>query len=285
MPRPAPAALVAALLLACPGSPTPPPPTKTSDVQQPSVLKDPPRVARDPNSPFRRPDKDKPLPRSEPQLPPAEVEAALAASAAARTSGDLYTATTALRQCANKIPKSTRCEGELALLLLDTPHHEVEARYYLEQATADDDPGADAEFFRRLSAALVRTGLLREASETMRRMIERLPEPSAADFAALANILQGMPKREVEAAEALHRAFELDPSQLDYLRDEALLLAQVPERRAEALERLLRYRDSIRTTEPDKAANVERQIADLQYDLAQAGAGAPEQPRGKTPAR
>ena len=260
------ASITFALVLACGGAPSPPGPTKASESKA-TMVRNPPRVPRDPNNPLRRPDRDKPLPRSEPQIPAADIESALTAALAARAADDLYTAATALRACANKIPKHTRCEGELAMILLDTPSHEAEARYYLEQTAADDDPTADADFFRRLSAALQRAGLWLDASVATRRMIARLPEPNAADYVALANLLQGVPKREAEAAEALHRAFELDPAQLDYLRDEALLLAQVPERRAEALERLQRYYDSVRASEPEKAEAVARQIESLRYDL------------------
>lgn len=262
-----------ALVFAC-GAPSPPGPTKASESKA-TMIRNPPRTPRDPNTPFRRPDRDKPLPRSEPQIPAADIDAALAAALAARAANDLYSAATALRPCANKIPKHTRCEGELAMLLLDTPSHDAEARYYLEQAAADDDPTADADFYRRLSAALQRAGLWLDASAATRRMIARLPEPSAADFVALANLLQGVPRREAEAAEALHRAFELEPAQLDYLRDEALLLAQVPERRAEALERLQRYYDSIRASEPEKADAVTRQIESLRYDLEREAESSP----------
>ncbi|HEY8377564.1 MAG TPA: hypothetical protein VIK91_13810, partial [Nannocystis sp.] len=82
MLRPAPIALAVALL-GCGGTPTPPPPTRVTDVHAP-----PGTPARVGENPFRRADRDPPPPRSEPQIPAAEIDAALAAAAAARAAGD-----------------------------------------------------------------------------------------------------------------------------------------------------------------------------------------------------
>lgn len=272
---------LAALLLApaCSGAPTPPPPSKVTQAEHHLALPaQPPRLARDPNSPFHRPDLVAPPPRSEPQLPPADIEAAIAAAKTARAAGDSFEATNQLYRCANKVPRHTRCEGELAMLLFDTPNHEQAARYYLEQAVADDDPSADADFYRRLGDTLRRAPDWAGAAVAFERMIARTPEPAAADFALLATTLQGVPGREADAAAALHRAFELDPKRLDWLRDEAVLLSQIHERRAEALDMLTRYRDAIAGSDPGKLAEVERQIGDLQYSLEKTPAAAPAPP-------
>lgn len=267
MLRSAPSAALALLLVAC-NDPPPPAPTKVTESKH--LLADPPRAQPDPESPFRRPDRQPPKPRSEPQIPPAEIEAALSAANAALAAKEPFQATLALWPCANKVPQHVRCEGELAMLLADTPNRKAEARYYLEQAIATDDPGADADFYRRLGDALRRTSMWPEAIVAAERMIARTPEPRAEDFATLAELLSGVPQRELEAAQALQRAFELDPTQLDHLRDAGLLLAQLPDKRAEALGILTRYRDSVKTTEPDKAESVDRQIAELERDAAQA---------------
>lgn len=294
MPRPAPAdaavasprrsaLALAALLLAtaCGGSPAPPPPSKVTEAKHHLAgPAQPPRLAHDPQSPFRHPDHVAPPPRSEPQLPPAELEAAVAAAQTARAAGDTFEATNQLYRCANKVPKHTRCEGELAMLLFDTPNHEQAARYYLTEAMADDDPTADADFYRRLADTLRRVPDWAAAALALERTLARTPEPAAADFALLATTLQGVPGREAEAAAALHRAFELDPKQLDWLRDEAILLSQIHERRAEALAMLVRYRDAIADTEPDKLPEVERQISDLKYDLEKSPPAAPAPPAG-----
>jgi tetratricopeptide (TPR) repeat protein len=270
MPRLAPAvartghplALTALLLAgACGGAPTPPPPTKVAEAKH--HLAEPPRQARDASGPFNTPSLDAPPPRSEPQLPPAELDAALSAAKAARAAGDTFEATNQLYRCANKVPKHTRCEGELGMILLDTPNHEKAARHYLEQAIADDDPSADAEFYRRLADALRRAPSWPSAAVALERMIARTPAPAAEDHALLATTLQGVPGREADAAAALHRAFELDPKKLDYLRDEALLLSQIAQRRAEALAVLTRYRDAIASSAPDQLPAIERQIGEL----------------------
>lgn len=292
MLRHAPAALVAALVVALAGacgSPAPPAPTKVSESKH--VLAEPQRPPpRDPDSPFRRPDKEKPLPRSEPQVPAEEITAALAASDKAKAAGNPMEAALALWPCANKVPQHIRCEGELGMLLAELPNRRYEANYYLEQAIAEDDPTADADFYRRMAGALRKVPLFREAGVAYQRMIARLPAPAAADFAQLAEVLQGVPEREAEAAAALHRAFELDPSQLDYLRDEGLLLAQIFDRRAEALTLLTRYRELVAATAPDKAAAIDRNIVTLQYELerdpptpVETKAGGAKQ-RGETPA-
>ena len=291
MLRHAPAAVVAltlalgsVLVLGACGSPAPPAPTKVSESTH--VLAQPQRPPpRDPNSPFRRPDKEKPLPRSEPQIPAEEIAAALAAADKARAAGNATEAALALWPCANKVPQHIRCEGELGMLLADQPNRRYESNYYLEQAIAEDDPTADAEFYRRMAGALRKVPLFREAGVAYERMIARLPAPTADDFAQLADVLQGVPDREAAAAAALHRAFELDPSKLDYLRDEGLLLAQIVDRRAEALALLKRYRDAVARASPDKAAEIDRNIGTLEYEIekdSETKAGGAKQP-GKQP--
>ncbi|WAS95136.1 hypothetical protein [Nannocystis punicea] len=267
-----PAVLVAALLAACGGTPTPPPPTKVEASAHPSEQQP---VPRDAHNPFRRADRDPPPPRSEPQLPQAELDQALAAAAAARAAGNDVEVTQVLLPCANKIPRSTRCEGELALVLAKSPGHKAETDYYLKQALADDDPTADADFYGRLAQALRAAPMLPEAAVALQRRIARLPEPTAPDWVALAEVLQGLPRREADAAEALQRAFELAPGELKYLHDAGELLSQVPGRSAEALTILERYRDSIRTTEPDALPALERRIAQVRAEAGQAPAPAP----------
>jgi tetratricopeptide (TPR) repeat protein len=274
MLRPASVALVAALLVGCGGTPAPPPPTKVEETKHAAA---PQRMARDPHNPFRLAERDPPPPRSQPQIPAAEIDAALAAAAAARAAGDDFEVMRVLLPCANKVPKHTRCEGELAMVLAKYPARKAEADYYLKHAAADDDPGADADFYGRLAETLRQAPMWPEAVVAMQRRIERLSEPSAADYVALAELLQGVPNRELEAADALRRAFELEPAQLDYLRDAGLLLAQFPDKSAEALPILERYRDAIQTTEPDKLPQVEQRIAQLRAGLADSPPSAPAQ--------
>jgi tetratricopeptide (TPR) repeat protein len=272
MLRPAPAVLVVVLLAACGGTPTPPAPTK---VEQSTHPVDQQPIARDPHNPFRRPDRDPPPPRSEPQIPAAELDAALAAAAAARTAGDDAEVARVLFPCANKIPKSTRCEGELAMALAGSPGRKAEVQYFLDHAIADDDPGADADFYARLADTLLRQSMQQQAAVALQRRLARLPEPSAADYARLSEVLQGVPQREVEAAELLQQAFERDPTKLQYLRDAGMLLSQVPGRGAEALVLLERYRDAIRGIQPEEMDSIERRIAQVRSQLEPAPKAAP----------
>lgn len=283
MLRPAPAVLAAALLVACGGTPTPPPPTEVVDASQLPLV--PPRTPPTAASPFHHPDKEPPPARSEPQIPAAELDAALAAAAAARAAGDTLEVTRLLFPCANKIPKHIQCEGELAIALAGYAPRKAEARYYLEHAVADDDPTADADFYARLAAAMLKMPMWPEAAVALQRRIARLPEPTAADHVALAAVLQGIPKRTSEAAAALQRAFELDPGQLDHLRDAGILLSQLPERRAEALAMLTRYRDAVRTTEPEKLSTVQAQIEQLEAESAAPPPAQQKQPRVKKTSR
>lgn len=280
MLRPAPVVLVAASLFACGGTPAAPPPTPVEDTKHAAA---PQRKTRDPHNPFRLADRDPPPPRSEPQIPAADVEAALAAAAAARAAGDDIETMRVLLPCANKVPKHTRCEGELAIVLARYPARKAEADYYLKHAIADDDPSADADFYARLAEALKAAPMWPEASVALQRRIDRLPEPSADDYTALAHVLQGVPGRELDAAIALQRAFELEPGQLDHLRDAGLLLGQLPDKAAEAVAMLERYRDAVKSTEPEKVVGIEQRIAQLRAGLDAPAPSAPAQGKPKAP--
>lgn len=263
MLRPAPAVL-AVLLAACGGTPTPPPPSKVEQSTHPAAQQP---IARDPHNPFRRPDRDPPPPRSEPQIPAAEIDAALAAAAAARSAGDDAEVMRVLFPCVNKIPKSTRCEGEMAMAMAKSPHRKAEAEYYLDHAIADDDPAADADFYARLADTLRQQAMTAEAVVALQRRLTRLPEPSAADYVQLAEQLQGLPQREAEAAELLKKAFALAPGKLEYLRDAGMLLSQTPTGSAESLVLLGRYRDSLGNTDPAERDFIERRMEQVRSEL------------------
>lgn len=273
MPRPAPVrawflALVAASACSAPSSPEP---TKVGEMPANlAPVKPPPPPGP---SPFFSPDREPPPARSEPQLPPEELAAALAAAAEALKVGDETTATLRLRACANKVPQSVRCEGELAMLLIKQRRHTVEARYYIDQALAADDPALDEAYHRRFGAAMLAQGRAREAAIAYERMVARI-QPTAADWYLLSEALQGDPTRLPEAAEAAHKAYELDPTHLDWLRTEAILLGQIPDKIAQAIARFEEYRGKIQ--DPELVADTDRRIAELRAlkpeDLAQASA-------------
>jgi tetratricopeptide (TPR) repeat protein len=233
--------------------PPPPKPTKVSELPKPSTRPTTP-------SPFRNPDTDAPPPRSEPQLPPEELAATLAAADEALKIGDSSAAITILHGCANKVPQSVRCEGELAMLLGKLKRYTADARYYLDQAIAADDPGLDDAYYRRFGAALMARGLAKEATVAYERMIAR-SKPTAADWYLLSEALQGVPERLTDAADAARKAYEMDPSQHEWLRTEAILLSQIPDKIAQAIARFEEYRAKIK--DPDLQQDTDRRLAEL----------------------
>lgn len=268
--------------LACSG---PPAPSPTRIDEAPGALdeKKPKKSpARDPGSPFSNPDKEPPRARSEPQQAPEELAATLKHAEEARKIGDEVEVATTLRACANKIPQSVRCEGELGAILAKQPRFRYEADYYLYQAINADDPTLDAPYYRRLGDALAFKGKYADAATAYQRMIDRSSPATADDYNLLAVALQGVPERIAEAVEALRKASELDPTRVDWLRDQAILLGQMPGKVAQALAVFEDYRGRI--TDPQLVADADRRIADLKADLEReaAPAPAPKKP-GKKP--
>jgi tetratricopeptide (TPR) repeat protein len=258
---PAGAWFLAVALLAC-GPPPAPAPSKVSE--NGNLLANKPPAPAIP-SPFVNPNKEPPPPRSEPQLPPEELAAVLAKAEQERQIDALVQSGLTLRQCANKVPQSVKCEGELAAILAKTPRHKYEAEYYLTQAIGADDPGLDAAYYRRLGEGLQLRGRYEDAATAFARMIERLPAPTAADHALLATVLQGVPSRLADAADQLRRAYELDPTRHEWLRDEAILLGQQPDKIAQAIARFEEFKK--KTTAADVIADTDRRISELQYQL------------------
>ena len=259
---------VACGTVAC-GTP-PPPPSKLSEAESP--IQDPPRPTPEVESPFRPPNKEPPLPRSEPQLAPEAVAEALSSAEEARKIGDDVSAAAALRGCANKVPQHVRCEGELGALLARMPRFNYEADYYLDQVVnAADDATLDATYYRRLGQALMGKGRFVDAAVAYQRMIDRTKPATAEDYNLLATALQGGPDRVVEAAEALRRAYELDPTRIDWLRDQAILRGQTLDQIPRAIELFEDFKT--RTKDPDMLAETDRRIGELKYQLEQLAPG------------
>ena len=279
--------------LAC-GGPPPPPPSKLSEAVSP--IQAPPKPTPQVESPFRPPSKEPPLPRSEPQLAPAELAAALASAEESRKIGDDVSAAATLRGCANKIPQHVRCEGELAILLAVNERFKYEADYYLDQvvnASADSaaaspgpdsnpDPGLDATYYRRLGEALRGKGRFADAAVAYQRMIDRSAAPTAADYEQLSVALQGLPDRLHEAAEALRRAHELEPTRIEWVRDQAILLGQTLDQLPRAIELFEEYKT--RTKDPEMLADSDRRIGELK-DLMTRLTPTPADPGASAPKR
>jgi tetratricopeptide (TPR) repeat protein len=263
-------AWVLALAVAACGAPPAPAPVKVTE--SPTPLKRAP--AKKDGGPFYNPDKEPPPPRSEPQQPADELAATLAAAEAARKVGDEAGAALALRACANKVPQSVRCEGELASLLAKSKRHKYEARYYLEQSVAGDDPALPPAHWKQLASALRDKGMYKEAIVAMQRAVERSAPATGEDWMQLSEALQMLPERVVEAADAAHRAYELEPTRHDWLRTEAVLLGQVPDKFALSLARFTEYREKVK--DPQQVAEVDRRIADLKALMETPPTPAPE---------
>lgn len=261
------------------GAPQPPPPSKLSEATSP--IQAPIKAAADIESPFRPPNKEPPLPRSEPQLAPEGLAAALASAEEARKIGDEVSAAATLRSCANKVPQSVRCEGELGAMLAHLPRFKYEADYYLDQvAKAADDPGLDAAYYRRLGEALTIKGRHLEAATAYQRMIDHKTPATAEDYNLLSVTLQGVPERLADAADALARAHELDPSHIEWVRDQAILLGQTTDKLPRAIELFEQYKT--RVTDPELLADTDRRIAELQAQL-QKLTPTPADPNGTAP--
>lgn len=259
--------------------PPPPNPTKLSEQPSAFVPDKPPRS--DQPSPFRNPDTDPPPPRSEPQLPPDQLAATLAAADKALATADESTATDNLRACVNKVPQSARCEGELALILVKKKRFKAEANYYVEQVLAVDDPGLDDAFYRRFGAAMMTLGRAKDAAVAYERMIAR-SKPTADDWHLLSTALQGVPERLADAADASRKAYELDPSHPEWLREEAILLGQMPDKIAQAIARFEEYKAQIK--DPALLADTDRRIAELRTIDPSSAAKAATKPSKPKPA-
>jgi tetratricopeptide (TPR) repeat protein len=257
--------------------PPPPDPTKLSEQPSAFVPEKPPRSEAP--SPFRNPEIEPPPPRSEPQLPPAELAAALTAAEEALRIGDHDTAISHLRTCANRVPQSARCEGELAMLLVKKKRYTAEARYYIEQMVAADDPALDDAYYRRFGAAMMAQGRSAEASIAYERMLAR-STPTAADWHLLSTALQGVPERLADAAEASRKAYELDPTHPEWLREEAILLSQMPDKIAQSLARFEAYKATVK--DPALLADTDRRMAELRMiDPSTTNKPAPKQRKQK----
>ncbi|MCB9570011.1 MAG: hypothetical protein H6710_22790 [Myxococcales bacterium] len=266
------AALAAALLIACGAKPVEPSPVGGP---APTVVV-PPKAdtAERPKTPIRHPDREPPPPRAEPQVTDEELARILDEAARLAESGDRNGAMIALRACANKVPASVLCEARLGILLLDVDTRRAECRYFLGEAARAEDAGADAALYRELGDALMQLAMFDEAALAYQRRIDH-GATDAADYALLAGALQGINGREAEAADVLRRAFELDPTEVRYLHDEAVLRGQLPGQAGRAA---LLFREYVgRVPEGESAAKLEIRIAELEEIARQSGeASAPK---------
>ncbi len=248
-------------LFACGGGP-PSASKKLESAAAPLVVA-PERVsAKNPASPFRKPSFEAPLPRSEPQVSEDRLTEILALAESEIATGNTHGAILELRKCANKVPASARCEGTLGQLLVDIPLRRAECRYYLAEAARADDALADAAFYGALGVALMGQGYYEDAATAYQRRIDR-GAAQAADYESLATALQGLQGRQEDAAEALRRAFELDPTRIDDLHDEGVLRGQLPGQAKQAAKLLREFLARSADLGP-RAVTLEARIAELE---------------------
>lgn len=240
------------------------PPPKKVDPDQPLVQR-PRRPEADADSPFRNPAKEPPPGREGEQLPDAELEKALTTAKEMTANGNVSGATSALLDCANKIPASARCDGELGLLLAEVERRKAEANYYMAQAARVDDPKADAELYGRLADELRERGLFEDAITAAEFALGR--DPVADRHVALSRVLQSVPDQLRRAADEMGEAFALDPENFDLLYEQATVLGQIQDAEAaeSAAELFEQYLEKGAPPE-DRAQAAKVRVAELRAD-------------------
>lgn len=194
------------------------------------IVKRPRRPDRNADSPFQHADRDPPKERAGEQLGTDELEATLEKAQVEVDNNRKSAAITVLRDCANKIPASARCDGRIGILLGEIPRRKAEARYYLVEGGTADDPKADAAFYVELSETLKRFGEFDAAVTAMEHAIKR--EDTSEHHAKLSRVLQSMPEHLQRAADELGKAYELDSQDPELLYERATILGQIPEEAA-----------------------------------------------------
>ncbi len=212
--------------------------------------------------PFRNPKLDAPEKREGTQLNEADLEEILTQARKAKADGNDNEAIRLLRKCANKEQPSGRCEGELALILLPLPAFKADANYFIDQACALDDPAVDADFYVELGQAANMRGRMNSAATAFRHALDR-GKDDADTWVRYAGALQSDPGKLGEAAVALARAYERDPTRHKLMLDRATLLAQIQDHDQAA--RLMReYLETDKNLAPARRKAIESRSAELE---------------------
>ena len=265
-------ALAALVALGCSGGSSAPAPKKVSE----GALIEPPKRPQK-TGPFRDPRNEPPPPRSEPQLTPEELDKTLASARALVEEGQRDRAILTLRTCANKVPASGRCEGELAMLLADKKGYKAEFKYYLAQASETDDPKADADFYRRLAKTAQDKGDLLAGAQAMRFALDRGAD-DASDHAFYAECLSGEHDTLPDAIAAYRAALAKEPDHHQWRYDMGSLLAQT----GHPLEAIAELRSFLQATEGQderRDAKIRAWIAELQAQAEREGKTAAGKPK------
>ncbi|NVB40480.1 hypothetical protein G6O69_21750 [Pseudenhygromyxa sp. WMMC2535] len=249
----------------------------------------------DSDSPLRNPEFEAPAGREGEQLDDEALEAALAEAAEHLAVKNVALARSVLRQCANKIPASARCDGELGLSMAKVKNRRAAAHYYMVEAAKIDDPKADADLYLRLADALRSRGEFEAAQSALEKVISR--DPSAENIFTLGQVLSLQPEHLDEAVARIAEARAKD-DRLAWLYEEAVIRAQIPVREeVEAAAALLRTYLERAATLPEgererDTAMVEGRLAELsaiaekyptraQWEQQQAEAGEKKESAGE----
>jgi tetratricopeptide (TPR) repeat protein len=192
--------------------------SEQAPVIEPKTL--PPRTG-----PFSNPDTDPPKERSEPQLPLEKLQAELQLAREQLARGQHLPAIGHLDRCANKVPQSLECEGELGVVLADTKRRKAHAIYYLEQVAKADPAEGDTDLYRRVGQAALKLARF-EAAERALGIVVAREEATAKDYGDYAAAVQGAKGSLELAIDAYLKGYELDPTQTLWLREVSTLLSQ-----------------------------------------------------------
>ncbi len=241
--------------------------SEQAPVIEPKTL--PPRTG-----PFSNPEKDPPKERSKPQLPPEELATTLAKAREMLSKGQHLPAIQQLDRCANKIPQSVECEGELGVVLAETKRRKAHAIYYLEQAAKAEPAEAPTELYRRVGASAL--GLARfAAAEAAYGIVVARNEADANDYGQYAAAVQGAKSSLELAIDAYLRGYELDPTKTEWLREAATLMSQSGDDER-ALAQLEKYAAVANLGERDKQL-LDRRIEQLRTKVASKSETSPGQ--------
>lgn len=173
---------------------------------------------------FRNPDLEPPPGREGDQLPAEELSAVVAKAEKLLAEDDHRTAHRELRACANKIPANARCDLLMAQALERRGRRRAESRYYYAEVAKNDDPATTAATYATAGEALRKVGAYNTAVMALKKALER--EDTAELHVALSRVMQSMPDKLEDAAMELGIAYEMAPDELDYLHEQATVLAQ-----------------------------------------------------------
>lgn len=235
------------------------PPAPVRVAEQDPIIE--PRVRPERTGPFRNPNVDAPSPRQGKQL---DAEALAATRKQARdqfADGKPDLAISTLQRCANKIPQSIECEGELALLLLRTKKQKAVADYYLDEASIARPATAQTSQYRRMGTVALENARYEAATAALQIVVDR-DEATVDDYINYGRTLRRDRARLEEAIEAYAKAHALDPKRHALLDDQAKLLERQGDHSG-AADMLRRYIAA--TTHVGRDAKVlEQRLAELE---------------------